>query len=82
MPTETELDNRPRKQEVWTAEHAGRSDTFWADQTEFNRTATAAMQKLADRTNRLEKRLIWVVGFCAGAGGLFGFSVSKTMGLF
>ena len=76
------LDSRLRAAEVWSAEHDGRSKTFWEDQHQYNKANTAAVQAIADRTNRLEKRLIWVVGFCAGAGGLFGFSVSKTMGLF
>ena len=88
MPTELELDNRLRNQEVKAAEHDGRSKTFWEDQHKFNKSTLETMQKLADatqkladRTNKIEKRLIWVVGFASGAGGLLGFSVSKTMGL-
>ena len=64
----TDLEARLRDQETWAAEHGGRSEVFWSEQQKFNTATTDAMEELTDRLTKLDKRIIYVIGFGSGAG--------------
>lgn len=65
-----ELDARVREVETDFAEHEGRSAVFWEDQHRTNTATLTGMEKLADRTDAVEKRFSWVWGVAAGVTGL------------
>ncbi len=59
------LETRMAGTDKWAAEHDGRINAWWVAQHEFN-------PKLESRVSALEKRVILVTGFGAGAGAVAG----------
>jgi len=66
------LETRMRDQETWSAEHDGRINTLWDNQTELNKALKVSVENLATRTAFLERRFTWVIGFVSAAGSIGG----------
>jgi hypothetical protein len=66
------LEARMRDQETWSAQHDGRINTLWDNQTDLNKALKVSMENLADRTAFLERRFTWSVGFVSAAASIGG----------
>jgi hypothetical protein len=57
---------------VWIAEHDGRIDAWWDAQHQWNTSHHESHGAIHSRLASIERRIIYVSGIFAGAGGLLG----------
>ena len=76
------LEGRVRDQELWSSAHDGRITVLWENQDDFNKAFRASMDNLIQRTEFLERRFTWVIGFVAAVGTIGGNLFALSIALY